>query len=136
MVSNPLNKTSYYKGESLDLTGLVITLYYDNGTFGEIENYEVSGFDAVPGTKTITVSFEGFTTTFEVIVLDYKPGDINGDKTVDVKDLIALRKYLASWDITVITVALDINKDDDVNVRDVIHLAKHIALWSGYENLE
>lgn len=63
-------KTSYLIGEALDLTGLVLTATYSDGSKKTVtEDYSVSGFDSSSaGTKTITVSFDGKTTTFTVTV--------------------------------------------------------------------
>lgn len=68
-------KTSYFIGESLDLTGLTIKATYSNGATKIIsEDYSVSGFDSSSaGTKTITVSFDGKTTTFTVTVKEPAP---------------------------------------------------------------
>ncbi len=63
-------KTRYSIGESLDTTGLVL----ENTKFGcpadtITEGYTVSGFDSTSaGTKTVTVAYGDFTTTFEVTV--------------------------------------------------------------------
>lgn len=68
-------KTSYLIGEALDLTGLVLTATYSDGSKKTVtEDYSVSGFDSSSaGTKTITVSFDGKTTTFTVTVKEPQP---------------------------------------------------------------
>lgn len=63
-------KTSYSfeKSAVLDTTGLTLTAKYDDGTIGTIK----SGFTCTPmtisesGTHKITVSYEGFTTSFTI----------------------------------------------------------------------
>ena len=58
--------------DELDLTGGRLTLYYDNDTNEEIDLAAdmVSGFDnTVTGTQTLTISYEGKTTTFDVEIL-------------------------------------------------------------------
>ena len=65
------SKTSYFVGEDIDLTGGKITVSYNYGDPVELDLTPamISGFDSTtPGTKTITVSYEGFTDTFEVTV--------------------------------------------------------------------
>ena len=63
-------KMEYTEGESLDTEGLQIEAGYDDGTSQVISN----GFSCVPevldkaGTQTITVTYEGKTTTFQVTV--------------------------------------------------------------------
>ncbi|GLC31548.1 bacterial Ig-like domain-containing protein [Clostridium omnivorum] len=65
-------KTEYVVGQSLDLTGLVVTGTYNDGTSApvEITSSNISGFDSTTeGTKTITVTVEGKTATFNVKVI-------------------------------------------------------------------
>ena len=64
------NKTEYYQKEPFDSTGIVVTGTSDIGNF-EINGYTLSGFDNnSAGTKTITVSYDTLTTTFDVNVSD------------------------------------------------------------------
>ncbi|MEE1245894.1 MAG: bacterial Ig-like domain-containing protein [Acutalibacteraceae bacterium] len=69
--TNP-TKVSYYAGESLDTTGLTLTGTYNNGTTDTITTgYTCSDFSSeTAGTKTVTVNYQGLTTTFNVTVLD------------------------------------------------------------------
>lgn len=66
-------KTSYaYKSESLDLNGIAIKVTYSDGKseiVTDTEKIEAYGFNADSvGTKTITVSYGGFTDDFEITV--------------------------------------------------------------------
>ena len=62
-------KTEYLKGEDFDPTGLKIVASYTDGTSKEINGYTLSKFNKLKlGTQTITVTYEGFTTTFNVSV--------------------------------------------------------------------
>ena len=72
-------KKIYLIGESLDTTGLVLTAIYSDSTTKEItEGYTVSGFDSSTiGKKTVTVTYEGCTTSFNVFVV----GEL--DKIID-----------------------------------------------------
>lgn len=64
------NKTEYYQKEPFDSTGIVVTGTSDIGNF-EINGYTLSGFDNnSAGVKTITVSYDTLTTTFDVNVSD------------------------------------------------------------------
>ncbi len=64
-------KTSYYVGDTLNTSGLTLTALYNDGTTKTIS----SGFSCSPmalssaGTKTITVTYSGMTTSFTVTVL-------------------------------------------------------------------
>ena len=67
--SNP-SKTIYYIGDSFNANGLIIKLTYNDGTTENISTgFTTSGFDSESaGTKTITVSYGGKTTAFDVTV--------------------------------------------------------------------
>ncbi len=68
-VSKMPDKALYYQGELFDSTGLEVSKTYSDGTLETIADYELSGFDSSSaGTKTITVTASGKTTTFEISV--------------------------------------------------------------------
>ncbi|MBO4433220.1 MAG: hypothetical protein J5852_06810 [Clostridia bacterium] len=56
-------------------------------------------------------------------------GDVNGDGSVDNKDLIRLFRYLSGCDVTVNVAALDINNDDTVNNKDLTRLMQYFCGW-------
>ena len=63
--------TEYDLGDDLDLTGLVVTANYSDGSSREISSdaYTVSGYDAdTAGKQEITVAYAGKTDTFTVTV--------------------------------------------------------------------
>ena len=62
-------------------------------------------------------------------VVEGIPGDINGDKEVNSKDLIRLRKYFTGWDVNVDILACDCNGDGNVNSKDLIRLRKYFSGW-------
>ena len=64
------NKTEYFVGDSYDGTGLVVNVTYNNGTNKDITTgFTTSGFSsATAGKNTVTVSYEGFTATFDVTI--------------------------------------------------------------------
>ena len=62
-------KTEYQRGDKFDQTGLVVTVYDNNGGSREVTDYTVSGFDSSEaGTKEVTVTYKELTTTFTVQV--------------------------------------------------------------------
>lgn len=68
-VSKMPNRTTYYQNELFDSTGLEITGTSTTGETASVTDYELSGFDSSSaGTKTITVTASGKTTTFEISV--------------------------------------------------------------------
>ena len=67
------SKTTYIRGENLDLTDGIITVYYEDTTTTEIpltsDEISISGYDnKIIGTQTIIVTYRGKQTTFEVTV--------------------------------------------------------------------
>ena len=98
---------------------------------------------AVAGTKTeISLSYiEGDVinideedVTFEVQnggieVVNGIPGDINGDRVRNTKDLLRLRKYFSGWGVEVDPIAVDVNGDGTVNTKDLLRLRKFFAGW-------
>lgn len=68
-ISNPPSKLTYIEGQALDLEGLNLKGYYDNGSETYLRDYTVSGYDSsVLGTQTVTLTYQEFTTSFEVTV--------------------------------------------------------------------
>lgn len=68
-VSKKPRKLTYIEGFALDIDGLAVKANYDNGTSTTVTEYTVSGYDPNKvGKQAITVSYNGFTTTFEVTV--------------------------------------------------------------------
>ena len=57
-------------------------------------------------------------------------GDLNSDGKINLFDLIAMRKYLAKWSITVDLDAADCNADGKINLLDLILMRKYLAKWS------
>ena len=73
------NIRNYDLNDVLDLTGLEVTVLYNDGSTKTVDNYTVSGFDSeTEGTKNVTVSWvaaNGYTKTasFTVSVVDSMP---------------------------------------------------------------
>ena len=60
-------------------------------------------------------------------------GDLNGDKTVDQKDVTLLIQFLAEVDDAVIAQQYaDLNQDNSIDLLDLIILRRHLAGWIGY----
>ena len=63
--------------------------------------------------------------------IDRIMGDINGDKDVNSKDAVLLKKHLAGYTgLAFDTAAADVNGDGDVNSKDAVRLLRYLA---GYE---
>ena len=76
----------------------------------DIGAYELNGHYWIPGTFSKTVS-----------------GDVNFDKQVDLKDILALRKKLADYSITIDPEAANVDGDEDYDLSDVLTLKKYLA---------
>ena len=67
-------KTTYKTGEELDLSGMVLTATYSDGSTKDITDttqFTVSGYDKnKEGSQTITVTYEGKTAEFQVMVTE------------------------------------------------------------------
>ncbi len=63
------SKLNYIEGEPFDPTGMEVAYRYNNGQTERIDDYEISGYSALPGTKTLTVSKNGWQASFSVLVV-------------------------------------------------------------------
>ncbi len=98
------NKTTYYIGDTLNTDGLILNLTYsDTSTETITSGYEVSGFSSTTtGTKVITVTYGGQTTTFNVMV-----NELISDEN---KPVISVeRKSGKAGKTVLVTVSLDKN---------------------------
>lgn len=76
-------KLTYVQGQPLDITGLVLTVNYDNGDnyqVDDVELFTVRGYDAnVVGTQTIVITYLSMTVEYDVIVESVAPVGITLD---------------------------------------------------------
>ena len=71
-------KVSYYVGETLDLSGLVVYAAFDGAPGVVVTDYEVGAVDmSTVGTKTVFIYYQNKTTSFDVTV-SVKPADLTG----------------------------------------------------------
>ena len=109
-------------------TDMVYT--YEEGTVIKIDEYGVI-HALVPGTIIVTgTTSNGVSDTFTITVTDAdftrKSGDVNGDDSVDIIDLVKVKKHIAG---AFILTGIDFNtanldKNGDVNSSDLILLRK------------
>ena len=128
--SNPV-KTRYKVGEFLDTTGMSLLLKYNDGSSQIVSSgYTVNNFSSeTAGAKTIVVSYEGMTTSFDITVENTNvipPGDVNGDGKVNMKDYSLLQQYLNNWDVTIMKSSADVNADGKINMKDYSLLQKYL----------
>ena len=69
-ISTRPSKTVYYIGDKLDISGLELAVYRNNGVTDIItDDFEIQGFNSkTAGKKTITVLYEEFSASFEIEV--------------------------------------------------------------------
>ena len=63
-----------------------------------------------------------------VTIADYIPGDANGDKVVNGKDVTTIRRYIVGgYEQDINTSAADVNEDNRINGKDVTLVRKYIV---------
>lgn len=111
-VSKMPDKTTYYQKELFDKTGLAISGTTSTGETVSVTDYELSGFDSSSaGTKTITVTASGKTTTFEISVSEASITAISVT-TMPTKTNYHIGKEFDSTGIVVTATASDGNTID------------------------
>lgn len=82
ILSRP-SKLKYKKGEAFDSSGLTVKATYSDGTSKEISDYTLSSPDMSSiGNKAVTVTYDGQTTAFDILVVDISGIEV---KTMPVK---------------------------------------------------
>lgn len=59
----------------------------------------------------------------------FKAGDANHDGSIDMKDVLVIRKYIANLTADLDLKAADCNGDGEVDMKDVLLLRQYIAGW-------
>ena len=147
-------KLTIAKTEVFEFSDMVFALNPDNGQFGGLslggDSTETGAmfritFQAKEGTvpsetevsvrvdhcgdcrrKSVPTKINGGTVTITE-KQNRLPGDVNGDGTVDGRDLLRLARYLAGNNVAINEAASDVNGDQTVDGRDVLRLAKYLA---------
>ena len=129
ITATPKTAMSSIVGEELDMSNVIITVGFVDGTSKIIDSgYTLGGFDKeIIGDQTVTLTYRDNNCTFNVTVIDYIPGDINGDGIVNIKDITRLVNYLNDNSAyEVINKALDVNGDGVVSIKDVTRLEAYL----------
>ncbi len=98
-ITTPPDKLKYIVGQRLDLSGMQVHAFFDNGSKSPIAEYSTSGYNPnKEGIQEVTIGYNGFYTTFEVKVgqpdIYEMPGDLNADETRDIFDLILMNRLV------------------------------------------
>ncbi|MBO4216441.1 MAG: Ig-like domain-containing protein [Clostridia bacterium] len=80
-------------------------------------------------TYTAKVDFDGrsFSDVIESGKPLFVPGDVNGDGSVNNKDVVTLFRYVAGSNVKVNEYALDVNGDGKVTNKDVVTLFRYVS---------
>lgn len=63
-------------------------------------------------------------------------GDVNNDGNINILDLIAMRKYLAKWNVTINETNADMNFDKNVTLLDIVVMRKGLVGIIRFEDLK
>jgi predicted outer membrane repeat protein len=117
--SNP-TKTEYVKGQSLDLTGLVVKAVYDDGSEGMINVAELEKSDvdlSDEGEKTVTLTYNGMTAEFKINVV----GSENCEAYIgDMPYLTFTEAYANAVNNDVIALCKDITLTGNIAVNKTV----------------
>ena len=104
------------------------------GAFGTDDDLILAGYDgstAEAYAKESSLAFESLGAEPEIPSVKY--GDVNGDGSIDLKDVTELRRALAGWDVTVNAEAADVNRDGSLDLKDLVILRRYLAGGWGVE---
>jgi len=132
-ITTPANKLSYFVGDTLDISGLMVSgTYSDGSTKTEtITNSNVSGFDSsVPiAGEILTINIQGKTTTFPIDIISNQ----NSNTPVSKENFI-----IRNGDNLIWQGQIDLPSDGeisingkDVNSRSVLGVLQKISLTTG-----
>ena len=117
--SNPNDQ--YAEGTVLRLTFAVA----ENAPAGTIQvsvAYKTGYIRNVAGTALACCQQVGY-----IKVLDWVPGDVNGDYVVDPLDTVTLMRYLAEYEVELNKIAADVNGDGVIDPLDTVMLMRYLA---------
>lgn len=142
-VQSKPSKTVYTVGETFNLSGLSIKVNMSDGTSKTITSgFSVSEPDMkTSGTKSVTVTYEGKTTTFTITVNNSsseKLGDVNGDGKISIVDAKAVLQSIAGTKTLTEaqTAAADLNKDGKITIIDAKWILQIVAGTRDAETLK
>ena len=113
------------------------TVKYGSKTLTAGSDYTVSySNNTNAGTATVTVTGKGNYTgtkqaTFKIVssATGRTPGDVNGDNSVDIDDVLLIQQKIAKWDVTINEANANVNGDSTIDIDDVLLIQQKIAKW-------
>ena len=130
-LTSPYN-VLWFSADSADenCNGIIATLTFtvkENTAAGDYPITLTCSADDIFNSQFEDVSFAAVSSTVKVI--EYIPGDANGDNEINMKDVVLLRQYLNEWDVEIDERALDVNRDGKINMKDIVLLQQYINDW-------
>ena len=136
----PPEKIMYAVGEKFDPSGMEIEVSFESGRTEIINTgFALYGYDtSTPGTKTVTVSYEGFFSAFEITVKEgyvseYARGDVNKDGSIDAKDATQILRSVNGKTSVIdnltedeILFLADVNADESVDAKDATQILRYV----------
>ena len=130
-LTSPYN-VLWFSADSADenCNGIIATLTFtinENTAAGDYPINLTCSADDIFNSQFEDVSFAAVSSTVKVI--EYFPGDANGDNEINMKDVVLLRQYLNEWDVEIDERALDVNRDGKINMKDIVLLQQYLNDW-------
>lgn len=144
-VTDMPSKTVYEEGDFFDSTGGKVTVTYDDGTMVEVSLTDgmVTGFDnTAVGPQTVTVTYGGVTTTFEVTVISrvshsvvvsagMTGGTVEADKaSAFANDTVTLTVMPEIWHILDTLTAVYVDSENATQTLPLIPDANDGTKWT------
>ncbi len=117
----------YEYGEGLNLSGGILRVSYNNGTFEPIlltsSDVITTGYNsAKSGSQTVTVTYRGLVTSFTVLVGNPPLVDLTGDGKIGTADAVYLLYHTFLPSQYPVSQNCDFNGDGVVSDRDAVYL--------------
>ena len=92
------------------------------------------------GTTTLSAkTSDGRTAEIDITVLEEEPtvcitwGDLTGDTSFDLADVICLQKFLLGYDVQIVNISeADFNRDGQINIFDLCALKQELIRFTGW----
>ena len=59
-----------------------------------------------------------------------KPGDVNEDGAVNIKDVMLIQQYIVGWKVSINAANANVNGDSKIDIRDVMLVQQSIVGWN------
>ena len=123
-------------GDNLIMDKNVLTVYYKTETGGYQKKVNITPdmlirYDPnkLGWQSSALVCYEGYKAFVDICITECKPGDVNGDTTVDTADLANLKLYLAQIKTlpTAFAISADFDCSSKVDTTDLATMKLHLA---------